>query len=80
MEKILTGCQQRIVLNGQTSSQRYILAGVLQGFTLGLILFLIYVNDLTNGIRSVRKIYTDDPSLLQKLNTKLFLILNSITI
>ena len=53
MENYLTGRQQRVVLNGQTSSWKNILAGVLQGFVLGPLQFLIYINDLSNGIEYV---------------------------
>ena len=56
MENYLTGRQQRVVLNGQTSSWKNILAGVLQGFVLRPLQFLIYINDLSNGIEYMRKI------------------------
>ena len=67
MENYLTGRQQRVVLNGQTSSWKNILAGVSQGSALGPLLFLIYVNDLHNGIESICKIIADDTSLFSKV-------------
>ena len=42
--------KQRVASNGQTSSEKNILAGIPQGSVLGHIIFLIYVNDLPNGI------------------------------
>ena len=80
MKNYLTGRQQRVALNGQTSSWKNILAGVPLGSVLGALLFLIYVNDLPNGIESICKIFADNTSLFSKVKTKLFLILNSITI
>ena len=44
----LTGHQQRVVLNGQTSSMKNIPAGIQQGCALRLFIVLIYINDLLN--------------------------------
>ena len=57
-------------MNGQTSSWKNILAGVPQGSVLGPILFLIYINDLPDGIKSICKIFADDTSLFSKVKDK----------
>ena len=72
MENYITGRQQRVVLNGQTSSLKNILAGVPQGSVLGPLLFLIYINDLPNGIESMCKIFADDTSLFSKVKDATF--------
>ena len=59
--------EQRVVLNGQTSEWRKIKAGVPQGSVLGPLLFLIYINDLPDGITSICKIFADDTSLFSKV-------------
>ena len=55
--------QQRVVLNGQHSSWSDVLAGVPQGSILGPLLFLIYINDLSDGLQFNPKLFADNISL-----------------
>ena len=55
---------QRVTLKGQYFSWAKVEAGVLQGSSLGLLLFLIYVNDLSETLASNPKLFADDNSLL----------------
>ena len=70
LENYLTGRFQRVVLNGQTSSWRPILAGVPQGSILGPLLFLVYINDLPNGLIYNAKVFADDTSLFTIVKDK----------
>ena len=60
----MTNKKQRVVLNGQYSSWVDIRAGVPQGSTLGPLIFLIYVNDLPDGLKSECKLFAGDTSLV----------------
>ena len=54
---------QRVLLNGQTSKWSQIKAGVPQGSVLGPLLFLVYINDLPEGLTSNVKLFADDTSI-----------------
>ena len=55
--------KQRVVLNGQISQWTNIEAGVPQGSILGPLLFLIYINDLSDDLSTNAKLSADDTSL-----------------
>ena len=59
----LSNRKQRVVLNGQHSSWADIKAGVTQGSILGPLIFLVYINDLTENLHSNPKLFADDASL-----------------
>ena len=67
LENYLQNCEQRVVLNGQTSEWRKINSGVPQGSVLGSLLFLIYIKDQPDGLTSINKIFADDTSLFSKV-------------
>ena len=67
LEYYLRNREQEVVINGQTSDWRKINSCVPQGSVLGPLLFLIYINDLPDGITSICKIFADDTSLFLKL-------------
>ena len=55
--------KQVVVVNGQKSDTLDVKAGVPQGSRLGPLLFLIYMNDITDDIESDILIFADDTSL-----------------
>ena len=52
-----------VVLDGQKSSTKHVNAGVPQGSILGPTLFLLYINDLPDGMVSKLVMYADDTTL-----------------
>ena len=64
LSNFLSNRKQRVVLNGQTSSLADVKAGVPQISMLGLLLFVICINDLAVGLSSNAKLLADDTSLL----------------
>ena len=63
LEDFLKERKQRVVLNRQVSTWKNINAGVPQGSILGPLLFLIYINDFTEGLTTNVKLFADDTSL-----------------
>ena len=60
--------KQRVLLNGQVSDWSDVRAGVPQGSILGPLLFLIYINDLSEGLSSNTKLFADDTSLFSVIH------------
>ena len=56
---------KRVVLNGQP-----VLTGVPQGSILGPLLFLIYINDFQNELKSNVKLFAEDTSLFTIVKDK----------
>jgi ribonuclease P/MRP protein subunit RPP40 len=61
----LTGRQQRVVLNGQSSDWEEVLSGVPQGSVLGPPLFTIYIDDIGDIVRFIEILrkFADDRKL-----------------
>ena len=67
IEKWLTHRRQRIIVDGEISNWKSVLNGVPQGSVLGLILFLIYINDLEDDISSKILKFADDTKVFRKV-------------
>ena len=66
----LSGRQQRVVVDGQHSEWSSVTSGVPQGSILGPLLFLVYVNDIGDGLSSSCRMFADDCTLYRKVKNK----------
>ena len=66
IEQWLTDRRQRVVIDGEVSSWKLGLSGVPQGSVLGPILFLVYINDLEEGVTGKILICADDTNFFTK--------------
>ena len=60
---------QKVVLDGQASDPVLVLSGVPQGSVLGPVLFLIFINDLPDNIRSSVRFFADDCVLYRNIKS-----------
>ena len=65
---LLNRRSQRVALNSQSSVWKSVAVGVPQGSVLGLLFFLIYINDLPLGLTTNVKLFADDTSLSSIVN------------
>ena len=69
IKNFLTQRTQQVVLDGATSSSIAVTSGVPQGTVLGPLLFILYLNDLPDGLSSQVRLLADDCILYRKVNS-----------
>lgn len=68
LNDFLRDTRQRVVHNGQVSAWTNVNAGVLEGSILGPLLFLIFINDLSEGLSTNVKLAADDASFISVIH------------
>jgi len=67
VKSFLENRSQSVVLNGTTSDAIPVTPGVPQGSVLGPLLFLAYINDLPQNVRSKVRLFADDTTIYLSL-------------
>eukprot|EP00112_Aurelia_sp_Birch-Aquarium-sp1_P026342 Seg9297.1 transcript_id=Seg9297.1/GoldUCD/mRNA.D3Y31 product="putative RNA-directed DNA polymerase from transposon X-element" protein_id=Seg9297.1/GoldUCD/D3Y31 len=64
----LSGCRQRVVVNGHCSSWAPVNSGIPQGSVMGPLLFICYVNDMPEVVHSAIRMFADDTKIFCQVN------------
>ena len=67
VEAFLKDRRQRVVINGESSKWSNVTSGIPQGSVLGPILFVIYINDMPEDVRSDIFLFADDTKISKKI-------------
>ena len=65
IESFLYGRKQKVVLNGESSKWEPVQSGIPQGSVLGPTLFVMYINDLPECVKSQAYLFADDTKIFQ---------------
>ena len=70
IHSFLSKRKQKVVVDGSTSKDTDVTSGVPEGTVLGPILFLIYISDIGENIKSSKKVYVDDTKLIKAVKNE----------
>lgn len=70
-QSFLLGRNQKVTVEGKASAPKPVLSGVPQGTVLGPLLFLVYINDISEGLSkgTKLKLFADDSLLYRTIKT-----------
>ena len=67
----LTGRSFRVCVGGEFSNLKDVQSGIPQGSVFGPLLFVLYINDLPDSLKSFAKLFADDLKMIAKASDKL---------
>ncbi len=70
IREFLTNRKMKVGVIGEFSEWNRVMSGVPQGSVLGPILFVLYVNNIPEGVRSLIKLFADDTKVLGKVRNE----------
>ena len=71
IENFIVGRKQCVVVNGEKSSYGSVLSGIPRGSVLGPLLFVLYINDILDNIRSEGFLFADDTKIFKEIVERL---------
>ena len=70
IKSFLSNRSQRVVVDGFQSEDAPVLSGVPQGTVLGPLLFLIFINDISEDLESIVRLFADDCVLYREIKSQ----------
>jgi hypothetical protein len=70
LKSYLSNRTQRVVIKDALSNIGQLKAGVPQGSVLGPLLFLVFINDIADGMTGLSRLFADDTSIGHIANTR----------
>ena len=64
----LSNRTQQVTVNGESSEHKNVTSGIPQGSVLGPLLFVIFINDLPEQVKSEIFLFTDDTKIFRQIN------------
>ena len=69
IEAFLKNRKQKVIINGQSSNNTEVISGVPQGSVIAALLFVIYINDMPDNIKSHLFLFADDCKFFRQILT-----------
>ena len=66
----LKGRTQEVIVNGVKSASASVISGIPQGTVLGPVLFVIYINDLLDNVKSGGLLFADDTKIYRHISSR----------